>query len=448
MSLLRKGVLVSGGQVLGAGLSMLAGILFARTLGPDGMGQVEVFRSTGTVAGVLLALGIGQASIYFLNNRGIPTAVLVTNTVKTVFVLGPVLAAGLAAGVLLMPNYFGTVPALVAAAFALGIACVLVTNLLRPVLVARLDARRMVAADLAIPLVTLMGGGLLVLVGGMAVGPALVVQAAASTAATVLVVAFLRREVRLELPYDWGLLRKMLVYGVKLAASNILYVLSYNITVMLLRYLTPERFDDVGLYTRAVAICGLVTLVPMAVGPLLYAKWSGLQGQERTRQAEMALRLNAAYGAVAAVGVYFLGRYIIWLLYGERFISAEVTLGFLAPALFLTPIFGVCNNLLASDGRAGLTAGILLGTLVISAAVTYAAAPVWGIRGAALAVLCANAFTAVGGMVACWRLYGLRPLHCVVPTRSDVRYVLAAFGWAEPPESAARRTKSGDDRLA
>ena len=42
MSLLRKGILVSGGQVFGIALNMLAGILFARTLGSEGTSAVVV----------------------------------------------------------------------------------------------------------------------------------------------------------------------------------------------------------------------------------------------------------------------------------------------------------------------------------------------------------------------------------------------------------------------
>jgi len=67
---------------------------------------------------------------------------MVTNSLKVSVVLGAVLAAGLAAAVLLMPGYLGTVSAFVAAVFALGTACVLATNLLRPVLVAQLAAGR------------------------------------------------------------------------------------------------------------------------------------------------------------------------------------------------------------------------------------------------------------------------------------------------------------------
>jgi O-antigen/teichoic acid export membrane protein len=427
MSLLRKGILVSGGQVFGIALNMLAGILFSRTLGPDGMGQVDLFRSTANIVGVVFAMGLGPASIYLLNNRKVPLVAIVTNSVKVSVVLGAVLAAALAVTILRVPEYFGVVSAAVAIVFSVGVGAVLMTNLVRPVLVAQLDARRMVAVDLAAPTIILLAGTVLWLVGCLEPGIVLAVGALGCIAAAAMVVTFLRREVHLARPFDWGLLGQGLVYGLKLAAANVLYVLSYNVTVLLLRYLTPERFDDVALYARAVAVCGLVTLVPTAIGPLLYAKWSGMTGQARTDQAEMALRLNVAYGATSMVGVLLLGKYIIWILYGAAFIPAEVTLEFLAPALFFIPIFGVCNNMLVSDGRVMISVCLMAGTLALVTAVTYLAVPALGIRGAALGALCGNAFTAVAAMAACASLYGMNPLRCFLLRRLDVAYVIQSL---------------------
>jgi O-antigen/teichoic acid export membrane protein len=150
----------------------------------------------------------------------------------------------------------------------------------------------------------------------------------------------------------------------------------------------------------------------------------------------MAMRLNVAYGLVSAVGILLLGRYIIWLLYGARFIHADVALVFLAPALFFVPIFSVYNNLLAGDGRAGVTACILAGTVCVVGAVTYLAAPAWGIRGAALAVLCGNVFTALAGTVACWSLYRMNPLRCLLLGRSDVARILQALRGGNTQASA------------
>ena len=427
MSFLRKGIIVSGGQILRVGVSMLAGILFARFLGPKGMGQYELFRSTATIVATLVAMGMGAATIYFLNNRKVPADLLVTTTAKAISVLGIVLAVVLTATFLSNRSYFGEISPVIAAAFALGVGALMAAGVLRAVLVAEMAARRMVVVDLAGVVLLLATGTALALSGLLKSQTALLALAVGNCGSLTLVIYFLRRHIRLSLPFDWRMLGNIIVYGVKLAAASFLYVLSYNLTVLLLRWLSPEGFSEVGLYTRAVAVCSLATLMPTALGPLLLAKLAGSTGPTRARQAEMACRIYVVYGLVACAGILLLGKYVIWLLYGKAYLGAQVALLILGPAIALNPLFSVCNNLLAGDGKALLTAGILVGTVAVVASVTCLAVPHLGIRGAALGALCANAFTAVASMAVCRRLYGLKLANCFLPQKSDFRYVLSAL---------------------
>jgi len=426
-SFLRKGILVSGGQVLGIGLGMFAGILYSRTLGPEGMGQVELFRSTAIIAGTIAAMGLGNASIYLLNNRKAPLAEVASNGLKIGMVLGSLLAVGLGIVFLANPKYFGQLALPAVVVFTLGIGAQLGTNMLRPLLVAQLAARRMVTVDLLNPVVLLAGGLILLGIGSVNPATALVVQGLSFYGTYALVLTYLHDSVSLRRPFDWKLLWNLCAYGMKLAAANILMVLSGNITVMLLRWLRGDQFADVGLYTRAVTIGSLITMVPMALGPLLYAKWSDATGLERTRQAEMAARMSCTYGIIMALFVAFFGKYVIWLMYGQEFLRAQEALTILAPAVAMLSLFNVCNNLLAGDGRALVTACILAGTVVIIASVTYLAAPAWGIRGVALAALCGNAFTALASFTVCHRYYHLNLLRCLFLNRSDLGYVLQAI---------------------
>jgi len=431
MSLLRKGMLVSGGQLLNIPLGMAAGIIFSRALGPAGMGQYELFRTTAVLAATVVALGLGQANIYFLNNRQIGPERIATNTLTVGSVLGVLLAVVLFAAVLLHRGYFGSVSVPVALVFALGVALGLNTNLLRTILTAQLAARRMVAIDVARGLTLLVCGGALALAGRLSSGSAIVALSVSSAAAFGLLLAYLARYIKLTRPFEWPLLRGVVVYGLKLAAANLLQVLAASTTVLLLRYLRSDQFADVGLYTRAVAVCSLVSVVPTALGPLLYAKWCSTRGPERARQAELASRLNLAYGLVMCLGVALLGKYVLWLLYGREFIPGAAALLPLAPALLFLPLFEVCNNLLAGDGKAMITACILAGTLCVVASVTYLTVPSLGIRGAALGVLGGNAFTGLVSLAVCRKLYGLRIRHCLLLQKDDWQVIQGVL-WRRP----------------
>jgi O-antigen/teichoic acid export membrane protein len=426
-SFLKKGILVSGGQILGIALGMLAGILYRRSLGPDGMGQIDVFRSTGVIAGTLAVLGLGNASIYFLNNRKVPLEEVASNGLKVGMVMGGLLTVGLLAVFVANPGYFGQIAIPAVAVFTLGAGVQVGTNMLRPLLVAQLAAKRMVSVDLLNPVVLLAGG--LVLLVGRSLNPAmvLVVQGLGFFGAFVLCLAYMRGNLSLRRRFNWRLLLDLFVYGLKLAAANVLLVLAYHVTVILLRYLRRDQFADVGLYSAAVTISSLITLVPMGLGPLLYAKWSDTTGEARTRQAEMAARMSCTYGIFAAVFVAVFGKQVIWLMYGQEFLRASEALDILAPAVVLLSLFNVCNNLLAGDGRAMVTACILAGTVAIIATVTYLAVPALGIQGAALGAFCGNAFTAAASFAVCHKFYRLNPLRCLLLKKSDLVYIRQAI---------------------
>jgi O-antigen/teichoic acid export membrane protein len=119
MNFLSKGILTSGGHVVAATLSMLAGILFARTLGPVGMGQYSLFLSTVTMAAGIFGLGLGSANVFSLNNRKTPTEDIVSNAIKTAMVLGLVLTCGLTWAFTTYQDYFGRLPLVIAAAVAM-----------------------------------------------------------------------------------------------------------------------------------------------------------------------------------------------------------------------------------------------------------------------------------------------------------------------------------------
>jgi len=261
---------------------------------------------------------------------------------------------------------------------------------------------------------------------------ALVVLAASNWVSSVLTLWYVRPNLRMSIPLDRRLLVRTISYGAKLAAANILALFSLGITVILLGYFRDKHFVNIGLYTRAVAVANLVILVPVAFGPLLYAKWSSVTGEARARQAEMATRLNLGYGLVGCLSIVFLGRHILRLLYGEEFVPAAIALPILGPALVLHCVFGVTSNLLAAAGKAMVTAFILVGTVIVVASVTFLAVPHLGIRGAALGALCGNAFTATAGLVVCCRLFGLKLRACLLPQRGDWAYIRQALRRPRP----------------
>ena len=423
MSFVRKSMLVSGGQITGIVLNTVTNVLLARTLGPNGVGHFELFRTVSTLSVTLFTLGIGNASIYFLNNLKVEPSILISNVFKASLALGAFASIGIVSSILICPGYFGHIAVFMAVLFAIGSACLIGMYVFRWVLVAQMSARRIFMLDLFPRVILLAPAGLLAALGLLNAQRALAFFVLGNIGAYLLALFYQKQYIHPALPFDSRLLKSLLTYGVKLASSNVLIVLSLNVTTLLLRYLRQEDFGAIGLYVRAVGVAGMVTLIPQAVGPLLYAKWAGVGGEARSRQGEMAMRINVTLGLTACVVLLMTGRIIIRVLYGEDFSGANRALEILAPSLVFMIAFNVCSSMLASDGRAMTVACILAGTLCVIAGVTWLSVPSLGIRGAALAVLCGNAFTAVSSITVCARLYGLRLRRCLLATREDYRYI-------------------------
>lgn len=427
MSLLRKGVLVSCAKLAGVGMSTAAAMIYARHLGPEGMGQFDLFRITSTLAMTFAALGVGNANIYFLNNRRLPVEQIASGSLRYAALVGPPLVVALTCVVVGLPGFFGRIPPGVALIFALAPAAQLAVNVLVFILVARLEARRTVAVDLAHPLVLLLSGALLALAGWLNVPAALVAHTLATLASLGLVLLFIRPLLDFSRLPPWSQTGEIVRYGAQIAAATALYLLAYHLGVFLLRWLRPEGFGELGLYTRAISVCGLVLLAPQSVGPLLYARWSELAGSQRMEQVRLAIRLNGTVGLVSAAVLMLVGRYVLWILYGREFVAASDILRLLAPALMFTTLYDACSQLLTSDGRARTTLWILSGTVVIQGAITLAAIPAWGARGAALGTLCGNAFMALSALLVCRHLYGLSPLQCLLVRPADITYIWQAL---------------------
>ena len=330
------------------------------------------------------------------------------------------------AAVRLHPQYFGHFTLAACLSFALAMAGLLYFTNLRPILVAQLHSRRLAMADMMPAFVLFLGAAGAALCALLSVDRAVYLLAASHLAGSGLLARFIWKHYSLQAfrqGVNWMLLGRIIGYGIRLFAANTLQILSMTLTVLLLRYLVMGNFTVVGLYTRAVALCNLTMLMPLAVSPLLYAKWSEIPSELKREQVEITARVYVAYGVFTAMVLIVLGKAMLWLLYGSRFVPAYAALYYLAPAMGLMPVFSPFNNLLASEGRAGITAWIMAGAVAITAAATCTFVPHMGMCGAALAVLLARVFMAGSAVVVCAKLYRINVLRCLLVTPSDVRYI-------------------------
>ena len=427
MSLLRKGILAGSGSIICAGIGVFTSMILSRALLPEGMGRYQIPLTFGVLTVTIISLGIGNSNIFFLNKHRIEHRKIVMNSVWFSFMASVFLLLLIPVIFFCFHNYFGALRFLTQIIFSMGIAALLCFNLLRPVLTADLKIRQEVIARITNRLVILIIVAFAFILGYLSVDTALIATSISHVTVLILVVYFLKEHFDFKISFSWRLFKETLAYGLKLFAANFAYLVNVSLGLMLVRYLMPNDFINVGYYGRAVAVCGLIMLFPTSVGPLLYARWSGLSGRDRKAQVELAMRLHFAAGSVSIAVLMLFGSFIINILYGEAFLPAVPAMRVLSLGVALRCVFNVFSNFLASDGRPHITTYILIFSVVLAASFTFALVPHIGIIGAALADVIAWSLVLTIGLVLLRRYYGLELKNMLLIKKSDFKYLLHAI---------------------
>lgn len=428
MSFFRKVLAVSFGQIFGNFISMIAGVVFARMLGPSGIGKYEIFRSFDTILVTIFSMGIGNASMYFLNNVGVSPSNLIATTLRACLVIGGLLGVCMASIIYLFPTYFSYNNALVIGIFICGSICSFHVLALKTVLTAALQSFKLTLIE-QIPRIVLAAFALLAVIHShIEVSFALIAMAVGNVMALILLSFFLKSKATFKVPFSWSLFRGIFKYGIKLSACDLLFVLTSNISLLLLKYFSNNDFHSVGLFSRAVAISGIISMIPYTVGPLLYAKLALIKDKDDLLyRSHLAMRIGVFFSCLLSIIVLLLRKYIVVILYGTAFIEAEKAVLFLAPSLIFFSVSNVSLNLLASQGKAHINMMVLLSSFLVVGFLGVVLIPNIGIQGASLAVLSGNIFTAIVSFYCCQKYFNFNLKSALLIQVVDIKSLIRPF---------------------
>ena len=237
--------------------------------------------------------------------------------------------------------------------------------------------------------------------------------------AVALLLVYLRKNVVIPPRPDLSLLSRTYRYGLQLYAVNLLTMIDQQIAVLFLGFLVPGEFEMIGFFTRAMAICGLIRLVPNSIALLLYSYWSSAD-RNRPEQAQMVLRFAVATGLVLAVVVAIAGKPLIIVLYGRAFLPAYAPLMVLVAQQVLWVVSRIFQSLFSGRGKPMLASYSLLLSNGVSVIGLLLLIPRWDIVGAAVAVTAGQACCVVLNMVQARIHFGLRIGSCLLLRPSDL----------------------------
>jgi O-antigen/teichoic acid export membrane protein len=420
---MRKGILNMAGTICLTAVNTVIGILLARYLEPDGMGQYQLCLTTVILIVTLCNLGVGMASIYFVNNQGIPSE----EAASAGFVFS--IIAGAFSAVLLfillqIRSYFGFLPLSTIAILSFGSWVLSFQTSILPLLMAHLRIIQFVSVQILRSILAFVLVCFVILLSLLTVSSALFAQVAGMCGSLALLVWYLRKDLKKWHHFSFKLIKRMIRFGAQFSVGNIINLVNVNIGIYLVRYFYTDDFSYVGHYGRAAAVCSLLLLIPMSLGPILYSRWSGLSLEEKVQQVSLATRLMLILGLSVCVILVFSAKWVVLLMYGSDYLPAVLPLRVLAVGLLFRFISYPMLQLFPSSGHPLLTS-ILLGTsLVVTAAAMLELIPLYSIAGAAGSVAIGNLFGLIVGYTIAIKKFNVDLIDCFRIRMTDVRYIL------------------------
>lgn len=413
------------GQVATLIVGFLPSVLVARWLGPSGRGLLAVITTSGSIAFILLSLGLPVAVLYYASQRRPPSGALLANSalyagvlativVPVTWVLRHQIAEAMTSG----RGEWAWVLA------AVSVPLTFFEYATHNQLLGRLRFGYFNAFVVASELVSLVAVVVLLRVVHFGVAGVVIASILASLMLTggSLRVIFPGARIRV----DRELLRKMFAYGQKSQVNSVFNYVNARFDVLILHFFVP--LAAIGYYVIAQFLAELVTVLTRSFQQSvtsLVAKDS----HDSSRQAATTVTSLRHHGLLAAAAIVVnavLGPVLVLVAYGHAYTSAIVPFFIVLPGMwFLGNGFVIANDLNGRN-RPGLASSLSGVGALVTLVFDFALIPFFGIVGAAVASLVAYCVFGVASMIVEARIVGVSSLTLLPTRREAVLYPRAA----------------------
>lgn len=374
----------------------------ARWLGPAEFGRAGAFLALVNVAVVLVGLSThGQISVIYFRDGAGRLGEAVAAAVRVMLLTSVPFAIGLAGLAHWRPDLIG-----VPAAWGVAVVVAAAAQFIVAVGMAVAQAREMAAryAMLQIGLSFSWSAIALGLAGGFDMGwqsRAIGQVLGAVLMAGVTLVWFNRLGIGWRGPVDRTVLTAALRFGISLAPHSIAAALMASVDRLILK--ARLGAEATGYYFAAFQIAAVITVAAAAVNqawvPWLYRVLAGSSPGERQRAVRLTYLLFLA-GIAGTLLLIWLAPTLVAVMAGPAYAPAVPLLRLLAPAAMFSGMYFFVTNYLFYTERTAWLSAATVGVAGFALALIVGLVDRQGVRGAALAVLVAQA----GYFLLVWRL--------------------------------------------
>lgn len=379
-------------KIVGVVLGLVATIIIARVLGPEGKGAYTLIILIPSMLVLLGNLGIGTGNIYFGGSQRHNWNELASNSLISALMLGIPLT------VVFLSYYFIGHPAILndlepgcVVLAALTIPMSLLATYFSSILLGqhRIREYNMVYLLNSVVFIALTSV-LLVLQGG--IFGVIVAWTSAISIMTLLSFMLVQRTTTVRWAFYALPFKDSIRLGAQAYLGDIIQFLNYRLDMLLIAFFMSATF--VGYYSIAVTLAEALWYLPGSVGVIIVARTSGLSKEELNRTTPQICRNTLFITILCALALAVLGKPIITLLFGSAFLPALEPLWVLLPGIVAFSICKVLSNEIIMRGKPIINIIAVVISLVINASLNILLIPRMGISGAALASTISYSVTA------------------------------------------------------
>jgi len=372
--------------------SVLAGVIIARWLGADGVGQLAVINVAVATIVQLGSFGLPSSNTYFIAQDHARLRAAAVNSLIVALSIGTILALALSAIAALRPEWFGRVPTAIIRVAAFSIPFQLITLIGLNILLAVGKVKQFNLLDLIGQSFVLINAVLVSRIIQADLGTLVLWNTVASVLVSLVVIVSLVKS-GLSVPQskwraDMALLRRMITYGLKFHVSILAGIIIIRADLLVVNHFRSAA--EAGVYSVASQFALLLMLLPSVIATLLFPRITAEQDARGettcsvTRYATLIMFL-CCLGAVPL-------SLLLPLVYGSEFSDSTLLLWILLPGVYL---MGLESVLVQHFNALGLPRAIpiyWLITLILNLVLVFGLVPRYGAQGAAIASSISYAF--------------------------------------------------------
>jgi len=328
-------------------LSLLIGVVVARTLGPSGKGLLAVIATIGTVVLQLGNLGIGTFNIYAISNKSVEKKNIIGNSFWLGLIIGIICFLIIAIIALNFPIFFRNIPRSYLLIYLLSLPFVFLNNFFSSILIGEQKFKKLNIFIIIGQAVNLVGVVLLLLVFKLNVFYVLVWYTLVNIINALLPMGFVLLTEGFHFHFNLKVLKKSLNYGLKICVAGIFAFLILRVDLYMVNFF--KGMAEAGLYSLASTFGNIFFILPLSIVTVIFPK---INAEDKSKKESIAKysRISLLLVFLMAIGTLLFIKLVIGLLYGQAFLPSVQPIVLLLPGLIAFSVATVLGQYFMSIG--------------------------------------------------------------------------------------------------